>query len=169
MPTKWIHWGLVLSVVFCFSAMPCFGQEDTAAAQPTAPEAGTSQEAASQPETAPPASAATPQAGIQIHDAVICRHVSDRMPIEPGETFGDDVKSLSCFVRVTGAAENDGIIHNWYHGEKLVAGIALHVGANNWRTYSTKSVFPGMTGNWRVEVLSKKDNSLLKTISFVIQ
>ncbi len=171
MQTKWSQWGIVLFVFLFFAVPPCFGQETTTASQPVMPESEMAKPAPPT-ETDPPVTAETTpaiQTGIQIEDAVICRHVADRMPIEPGDVFGDDVKSLSCFTRVVGATENDGIIHNWYFGEKLVAGIALHVGAKNWRTFSTKSVFPGMSGNWRVDVLSKKDGALLKTIRFVIE
>ena len=105
---------------------------------------------------------------ITIEDAVICRDVVDREPVEAGDVFSTDLTKLMCFTRVTGSKENTEILHNWYFGDKLVASIPLHVGSTNWRTYSSKKIVPTNSGEWKVEILSQ-DETLLKRIYFIIE
>ena len=39
-------------------------------------------------------------------------------------------------------------------GEDEIQSIELPVNGNHWRTWSYKTMYPGMDGNWRVEVKS---------------
>ena len=105
---------------------------------------------------------------IKIEDAVICRDVVSLEPIGPGDIFPSDLKKLMCFNRVTGAKEDTEIIHNWYFGEKLLTGISLHVGSDNWRTYSSKTILPEYKGEWKVEIVLP-DGRLLKKIYFIVE
>jgi len=105
---------------------------------------------------------------IVIEDAVICRDVVDREPVGAGDVFSTDLTKLMCFTRVTGSKGNTEILHNWYFGDKLVAGIPLHVGSTNWRTYSSKKITPMDSGEWKVEILSQ-DETMLKRIYFIIE
>ena len=105
---------------------------------------------------------------IRIEEAAICRSVEDLEPIGAGDVFSSDQGRLSCFSRVVGAQEDTEIVHNWYYGETLMAGINLHVGSSSWRTYSTKNILPEQTGEWKVEIMSQS-GELLKRIYFVVQ
>ncbi len=105
---------------------------------------------------------------IYIKDAVICKDLDNREPVEPGDVFQNNLKNLFCFSRIMGAKEDIKIKHNWYFEDKLVASVPLHVGSINWRTFSSKRMLPQYTGEWRVEIISY-DGTLLKKISFVLE
>ena len=105
---------------------------------------------------------------VSIEDAVLCRDVVDRIPVEPGDVFTNDMEKIYCFTRVVGAAEPTEIRHNWYFGEDMVASVVLPVRSANWRTFSSKTLIPEYTGEWRVEVLSQ-EGDLLKKIIFMIK
>ena len=104
---------------------------------------------------------------ISIEDAAICRGVVEREPIEPGEVFPADIKKLFCFSKVTGALEDTEVIHVWYYKGKLVSRTSLRVKSVNWRTYSSITIAPEDTGEWKVEILTK-DGELLKQIYFAV-
>ncbi len=106
--------------------------------------------------------------GISVEDAVICRDVVSLEPVGSGDVFTSDLKKLMCFTRVVGAKEDTEIIHNWYFGDKLLASISLHVGSDNWRTYSAKTLLPEHAGEWKVEIVLP-DGQLLKKIYFVVE
>ncbi|RJP77028.1 MAG: DUF2914 domain-containing protein [Desulfobacteraceae bacterium] len=105
---------------------------------------------------------------IRIEDAAICRSVENLEPVGAGDVFSSVQNKLSCFCRVIDAKEDTEITHNWYFGDTLMAGINLHVGSRNWRTYSTKTILPEQTGEWKVEILSQ-NGEMLKRIIFMVQ
>jgi hypothetical protein len=105
---------------------------------------------------------------VRVEGAVICRDVVSLDPVGSGDVFTSDLKKLMCFTRVVGAKEDTEIIHNWYFGEKLLASISLHVGSDNWRTYSSKTVLPEYAGEWKVEIVLP-DGRLLKKIYFIVE
>ena len=107
-----------------------------------------------------------PAASISVSDTVVCQDVVDREPIGAGEIFPNDIQTLYCFTRVTGAPDDTEIIHNWYFNKQLVSSVNLSVRSTNWRTFSSKSISTEQTGNWRVEILTEEGN-LLKQIYFL--
>lgn len=117
-----------------------------------------------------PALAAEEQAATQlsIEEAVICRDVIDREPVGQADVFPKDLKKVMCFTRVVGSNEPTEIYHNWFYGEKMVASVPLNVASSNWRTYSSKTILPEYTGEWKVEIISR-DGEVLKKIYFIIE
>ena len=101
---------------------------------------------------------------ITIAEAVVCRDVEDRAPVGAGDVFPSDSEKLYCFVRVVGAESEIQIQHKWYYQDELVATVALPVRSANWRTYSSKQIGPGMTGEWMVEIGSDQGETLKKII-----
>ena len=108
------------------------------------------------------------ESSLSIEDAIMCRDVVDRTPVEPGDVFPNDMEKIYCFTRVVGATTTTEIRHNWYFGEDIVASVVLPVRSANWRTFSSKKLLPEYTGDWRVEVLSQ-EGDLLKKIIFMIK
>jgi len=108
------------------------------------------------------------QAPVEITETVICTGIQDREPVEPGETFSNDIGKLFCFTRTSAVAKTT-IQHVWYlEGEKR-AEVTLNIGASpSWRTSSSKIIRPIDTGIWRVNVLGP-DGELLDTATFEIQ
>jgi hypothetical protein len=63
----------------------------------------------------------------------------------------NETKRLYFFTQITGL-ENKQIIHRWlYEGEEKAA-VTLKIGADNWRTYSSKRMPRYWQGKWQVQV-----------------
>lgn len=110
----------------------------------------------------------TPIKEIQLEDAVICRNVVDRAPIGSGSVFHTTIGSLYCFTKVVGAKTNTAITHHWYLNGKLKSSVTLPVNSASWRTWSSKDIMPGDSGDWMVEVLTA-DGDALESILFLVQ
>ncbi len=109
-----------------------------------------------------------PGSELRIEDAVICHDIQALEPVGSGDVFSSDFKKLICFSRVIGAKEDTEIKHNWYFGEKLLSSVTLHVGSISWRTYSSKTILPEYSGEWKVEILSQ-NGEILKQIYFIVE
>lgn len=77
----------------------------------------------------------------------------DRTVDGAGTNFASDVGKLVCFSRVLGAEKQTQIYHVWYYGGRTIAKIPLQIKSRSWRTWSTKKILPGWTGDWVVKVL----------------
>ncbi len=44
--------------------------------------------------------------------------------------------------------------HRWEHNGKVMAEVEFKVGGSRWRVWSSKSLVPGWTGEWKVSVLN---------------
>jgi len=112
------------------------------------------------------AMAAPPDASAQIAAEVeVAQGIVDRMPEGAGTAFPTDVGTVYCWMRVTGA-EGEILRHVWIHGETEFP-VELTVGGSPWRTWSSKSIPPEWSGDWRVEVRDG-DGNLLETVSFTV-
>ena len=107
-------------------------------------------------------------AELKVEDAAICKAVVDRAPQEPGTTFAADVGKLYCFTKIVGGAEGTMIKHVWSFGDKEVGSMDLKVGAEAWRTWSSKTIDPSQKGAWKVEV-KDAEGKVLSTLNFTIQ
>lgn len=76
------------------------------------------------------------------------------------------VKSLYCFTRISAPQDTETTIkHVWYLNDEVVAEDTMPVKGAHWRTYSSKTVERGLSGEWRCEALDSEGN-LLKSVSF---
>jgi hypothetical protein len=104
---------------------------------------------------------------LEVSEAVITTEVRDRAPVDAIQTYPATVGRLFCFTRVTGAAAETSITHVWYRDGVEMTRIELPVRSGDWRTWSSKTIFPGAAGDWRVDVLAA-EGELLKTIAFTL-
>lgn len=104
---------------------------------------------------------------LEVSEAVITTQVSDRAPVDAIQTYPASVERLYCFTRVTGAGEETSIAHVWYLRGIEMSRIELPVRSGDWRTWSSKTIFPGSAGDWRVDVLDA-EGKLLKTVVFTL-
>ena len=100
-------------------------------------------------------------------EAVVCRDVVDRTPVEANTSFPSSVGKLYCFSKIIGAQTPTRVSHVWYFGNAERFRIALPVNSASWRTFSSKSIQPHETGAWRVEILDASENKL-EVINFQI-
>jgi hypothetical protein len=127
------------------------------------------------PATASSVPAATPPAPVTPSDlsvaaAAIALGLEGYTPVEPGDLFPADVKRLYCYTQIKGAKDSTEIEHRWYWNDDLITSIPLKVKSSNWKTYSIKNIYPGMTGEWMVAIVNPGNSEeVLKTLKFTIK
>jgi hypothetical protein len=104
---------------------------------------------------------------VEVAEAVICRDVVDREPIDVGDSFEVSVGKLYCFTKIVGAQQPIEIAHVWYYGDVERARVNLSVGAASWRTWSSKTIQPHEIGDWHVDIIGP-DDEVLETVEFEI-
>lgn len=107
------------------------------------------------------------QTELTVSESAISRDVVDRVPVDADTTFPADVGRLYYWTRIDGAEGDTTVHHVWFHGDEERADLELRVGASSWRTWSTKTIMPEWTGDWRVEVRDAEGN-VLETIRFTV-
>jgi len=93
---------------------------------------------------------------ITVDEIQICKSIEDREPVGADQIFSKDIYQLFCFTRLSSNQDSTSISHVWYYNDKEMANVELEIGidAKNWRTWSSKRILEGWTGDWRVDVLS---------------
>jgi hypothetical protein len=105
---------------------------------------------------------------LQVHDPATCTGVEDRVPIGVSDTFPASVKKVYAFTRVVGAASDTFVVHKWYYGDRLMSEVRLRVQSSNWRTFSSKNILAGWTGQWRVDVVDE-NGMVIGGIPFTVE
>jgi hypothetical protein len=114
------------------------------------------------------AAAEEPEAGSSpVVRAIVCPEVVDREPVGAADSFAVDVGRLYCFTEMQGS-EGTTVTHAWIHEGKTRARVELLVRSDRWRTWSSKQILPGWTGNWQVKILDA-DGIVLQTLEFVLE
>jgi len=111
----------------------------------------------------------SPSSSLSISKAVIALNVNDLEPENIADTFPAEVHRLFCFTQIKGATEPAEIQHRWYWKDELMGTVSLPIKPGNFRTYSSKSIPLGLTGDWRVSVVDPKDESIIGTVKFITQ
>ena len=106
-------------------------------------------------------------ASLQVQDVAVATGVHDRVPTGISSSFDGSVGKLYAFTRIVGAEGETRVYHKWYHGDELVADVPLTVRSGDWRTWSSKTVLPEWTGDWRVVVVAE-DGSVLGSVKFAV-
>ena len=115
-----------------------------------------------------PAPGTAPSSGITVSRAGIALDVVDREPRDTGSVFPPQVKRLYCFSEIRNGAGEE-IQHRWYWNDDLVNTVPLGIDSERYRTYSAKTIVPGMTGEWMVSIVRTTNEEVLKTIHFQIK
>ncbi|NOZ26141.1 MAG: DUF2914 domain-containing protein [Nitrospirae bacterium] len=105
---------------------------------------------------------------LKVTEAAIATSVENLVPKGVSDRFPGSVGKLYAFTRIAGATKETLVWHLWFYGDKLMAEVSLPVKSVNWRTYSSKRIVPGWTGEWRVDV-TNEDGLLLETLYFTIE
>ncbi len=108
------------------------------------------------------------QAGLTIEKSAVCQDVVDRQPVGAGDVFPKEISKVYCFTKVVGASSETTITHNWYYNGDLKASVVLPVRSPSWRTWSSKTIDPAMTGEWMVEILAA-DGTALDSVIFYLR
>ena len=103
---------------------------------------------------------------MEVSVAVLGTEVEDRSISGEGKSFSVSVETIYCFTQIQGGAGKN-IHHVWLREGAEVLHITLAVGADTWRTWSSKAIAPGMEGAWKVRVQDEA-GALLKEIPFTV-
>lgn len=104
-----------------------------------------------------PAPAATAQGSVA--RAQLTTDVQGHEPVDKITSLGTDQTRILFFTELHDLTGQT-ITHRWEHGDKMVSEVPLQVGAARWRTFSSKTLHPGMTGEWKVSVLDASGRTL---------
>ncbi|MCJ7683684.1 MAG: DUF2914 domain-containing protein [Desulfobacteraceae bacterium] len=101
------------------------------------------------------------QAGrLQIIDGTICLKISSLKCLGNNTQFPSDVGKLYCLTKIVGALNPISVTHVWYFGARERLRVSLAVKSANWRTYSSKTIRPKEIGDWSVEILGSRGETL---------
>lgn len=156
-----------LVVMLLSSAGFCVSHEEAATATDAKEEMAAENTAGVEDATAADAKEEmAPEKTAGVEDAGIGTAVEDRTLIGQATEFPVSVGKVYCFTRITGA-KGTTIKHVWNANGSDVAELSFSIGADSWRTWSSKQITPGMAGSWTVKVLAE-DGTLLEELPFTI-
>ena len=111
-------------------------------------------------EVAPAASAATgainEQSGFSRGSVVrsaFTRDISDREPMENLQNLTNENGQVKFFTELRDMSGQTAV-HRWQYEGKVVAEIEFNVKGPRWRVWSSKSLVPQWTGDWKVSVVN---------------
>lgn len=97
----------------------------------------------------------------------VCSAISEREPVDTTDVFPVGTEQLFAWCHITGATDSISIWIDWYHGDELKAEVELPIKSSNWRTWSSKNLLAGWTGEWEVRILDSERN-VLTSVSFYV-
>jgi hypothetical protein len=95
-----------------------------------------------------------------------CSGVAEREPADDLSTLAAPADKVFFFTELVGMAGKT-VTHKWSHDGTAMGDVAISVGADRWRCYSTKTLAAGMTGTWTVTVVDDAGTTLVeKSITY---
>lgn len=82
--------------------------------------------------------------------------------------FSPEVGQVYCFTHLKGMEPPAVVTHAWYYQGKTMARVDLNVRSADWRTWSSKLVLPGWSGQWEVKILDDS-GKVLGSAGFELQ
>jgi len=101
-----------------------------------------------------------------VETASICTAVVDRACEGAGDSFPSDVGKI--YAHTTILDLEGAVTHRWIYKGQVMAEINLNVGGTPWRTWSSKTIDPLWSGDWKVEIVNNADDSVMDILEFVI-
>ncbi len=98
-------------------------------------------------------------AAMEVEEMGIGKSVEDRALLETGTEFGVADGKLYCFTRITNGTGQTAR-HVWSRNGEVVSDVSLSIGSENWRTWSSKLIGPGLEGDWSVRVLDAEGEKI---------
>lgn len=125
-----------------------------------------SSQAVAQQQPAQAGAPAAPAAAAANVEAAVGTSIAERQLAGAGESFPAGTSKLYCFTKIANAADSE-IEHVWYKGDVEQGRVMLKIGGTPWRTWSSKTLGPDSTGDWRCDVI--KDGAVLQSIRFKVE
>jgi DUF2914 family protein len=142
---------MMLPATLLFIAAVAFAQTDTTRT-PTPPPPDTTKSAAPAPATAPATSS-------NVKRAQFCSGVQEREPVDDLTTLSAPAERVFFFTELVGLAGKT-VTHKWSLDGQSMADVAISVGSDRWRCYSTKTLSGTSAGTWKVTVVDDAGTTL---------
>jgi len=110
------------------------------------------------PAAAAAAPAASPSAG-SVARSQFTTAVQDREPVDKVTNLINDKTRVYFFSEIKDAA-NQKVTHRWEHNGKVVSEVGFDIGGDRWRVYSSKTLDPAQTGEWKVSIVDGSGQTL---------
>lgn len=91
---------------------------------------------------------------LQVVRDAVATGIIDREPIDAGQVFSATLDRIYYFTEVQSEMPTSEITHVWYYGDREMARVTLPIEGSRWRTWSSKQILPGWTGQWKVEAVT---------------
>ena len=111
---------------------------------------------------------ASETSSLTVAESAVCTGISDRQPDGTAAEFSKDVPKIYYWTKINGAQGEETVKHIWYHGDTVIGEVPLNVKTSSYRTWSSKTVYPGLEGQLSVAVIDA-DVNVLKKDEFIIK
>jgi hypothetical protein len=102
----------------------------------------------------------------EVKRALFCSNVAEREPVDEITTLAAPAEKVFFFTELIGMTGKT-VTHKWSLDGQSMGDVAITVGADRWRCYSTKTLAASKTGTWKVEVVDDAGNKLAeKTFTY---
>ena len=101
--------------------------------------------------------------------AQFTRDIEDLEPVDTVSALTNDMTRIVYFTEIHDMAGQT-VMHRWEHNGKIILEVPIRVGSSRWRAYSTKTLDPAWTGEWKVSVVDAAGGTLsVNTFSYLKQ
>lgn len=83
--------------------------------------------------------------------------IENKEPVSDLQKIFTDTTRVYFFTELNGLNGHT-IFHRWEYNKQILAEVSFAVGADRWRTWSSKNMIPSWTGTWIVSVLDEGGN-----------
>jgi hypothetical protein len=97
----------------------------------------------------------------EISRAAFCTSIVDREPGDAPESINTGLQSLYFFNEILNGKDSI-VSHRWFYNDIQIADVSLNIGADRWRTWSTKQVWHLTAGTLKVQVVSSGGDILVE-------
>ena len=105
------------------------------------------------------AAATSPVASEQVARAVFTSDVQGRKPTDTITSLSNDHNKIFFFTDLRGLGGQT-VIHRWEYQGKNMGEVKFNVGGPRWRVWSSKTLLPEWTGEWRVSIIDGDGNTV---------
>lgn len=119
------------------------------------------QDAGESMDTAPSAPATTMESTSSEHvaRALFTSEIQNREPTDTITTLSNDKNKIYFFSELTGLGGQK-VTHRWEYQGKTMGEVTFNVGGPRWRVWSSKTLLPQWTGEWRVTIIDGSGNKV---------
>jgi Protein of unknown function (DUF2914) len=114
---------------------------------------------ATKPTGSTPATSMESASSEHVARAFFTSNVQNREPADTITSLSNDKNKIYFFSELTGLGGQT-VTHRWEYQGKTMGEIKFNVGGPRWRVWSSKTLLPQWTGEWRVSIIDGSGNKV---------